>query len=117
MPRRKRIKDENPTPLVPATTPEGREQQLIARAMDLAERHLIDGTASSAEIVHFLKRGSIKEKLEETKLKRESDRLEAQTKSIQSMEDTKVLMEQAIRAMRSYQGDEDSFDEGEEDVA
>ena len=39
----------------PATTPEARENQLIAKAIDLAEKQLMDGTASSQVITHFLK--------------------------------------------------------------
>jgi hypothetical protein len=45
-------------------TPEEREDQLIARAVDLAEKKLIDGTAPSQVIVHYLKLGSTRERLE-----------------------------------------------------
>lgn len=48
----------------PATTPEARENQLIALAMDEAERKIREGTASSQLICHFLKLGSEKERLE-----------------------------------------------------
>lgn len=36
-----------------ALTPEDREQQLIAAAYDLAEERILNGTATSQEIVHF----------------------------------------------------------------
>ena len=39
----------------PALTPEAREQQLIAKATNLAEKQLDEGTASSQVITHFLK--------------------------------------------------------------
>ena len=45
-----------------ATSPEARENQLIALAVDLAEQQLRDGTASSQVISHFLKMASTKEK-------------------------------------------------------
>lgn len=48
----------------PATTPEARENQLIARAVDLAEKQLMEGTASTQVIVHYLRLGSTKERIE-----------------------------------------------------
>ena len=45
-----------------ALTPEARENQLIARAIDLAEKQLMEGTASSQVITHFLKLGPPKPK-------------------------------------------------------
>ena len=52
----------------PATTLEGREDQLIAAAMDLVERRIAEGTASAQETVHFLKLGSVRNQLEQNKL-------------------------------------------------
>ena len=46
----------------PAFTPEARENQLIALAVDRAEKQLRDGTASSQVITHYLKLGASKEK-------------------------------------------------------
>ena len=46
----------------PALTPEARENQLISLAVDLAERQLLEGTASSQVITHYLKLGSTKER-------------------------------------------------------
>ena len=37
----------------PATTPEDREGQITAMAMDLIERQIRDGTASSQILSHF----------------------------------------------------------------
>ena len=39
--------------LRPALSPEARENQMIALAVDLAEQQLIDGTASAQVITHF----------------------------------------------------------------
>ena len=44
----------------PALTPESRENQMIALAIDLAEKQLQEGTASSQVITHFLKLGTTK---------------------------------------------------------
>lgn len=97
----------------PAISPEARENQLIALAYDAAEQQLLDGTASSQVITHFLKMGTTRAELEKEKLRRENDMLEAKTKAYQSSEEIKELYEGAIKAMRIYQGqgDPDDYDE------
>lgn len=88
----------------PALTPEAREGQLIARAIDLAEQQLIDGTASSQVITHFLKLGSMREKLERERLEEENKLLKAKTKAYANAEEIKVLYSDALKAMRNYSG-------------
>ena len=94
----------------PALTPEARENQLIALAVDLVEQRLLDGTASSQETTHFLKLGSMRNRLEMEKLKEESQLLKAKTESIQSQKKSEELFLEAINAFRSYSGKEDSDD-------
>lgn len=95
----------------PAATPEARESQLVARAVDLVEQRLINGTATSQEVVHFLKLGSIKSKLEIEKLKKENELLKAKTEAIQSGQRMEELYAQAVAAMKSYSGhgDEEEY--------
>ena len=95
----------------PALTPEARENQMIALAVDLAEQQLRDGTASAQVITHFLKLGSTKAELEKEKLRHEV--LKAKAKTIESVEETKILYENALKAMRNYAGygDHDEYDE------
>lgn len=88
----------------PALTPEARENQLIALAVDLVEQRLLDGTASSQETTHFLKLGSMKNRLEMEKLKEENKLLQAKTESIQSAKRVEELYTEAINAMRLYSG-------------
>ena len=88
----------------PALTPEARENQLISLAVDLVEQRLIDGTASSQETTHFLKLGSIKNRLEMEKLEEENRLLKAKTESIQSQKRVEELYAEALNAMRSYAG-------------
>nr|WP_296955304.1 hypothetical protein [uncultured Mediterraneibacter sp.] len=90
--------------MIPAMTPEAREQQLIALAIDEAERQLIAGTASSQVITHFLKLASTKNELEKEKLRKENAVLEAKAKAYQSGEELKELCDNAIKAMRDYSG-------------
>ena len=47
-----------------ALTPEAREKQLIALAIDVAEEQMRNGTASSQVISHFLKLGSTRAQIE-----------------------------------------------------
>ena len=95
----------------PALTPESREKQLIAMAMDAAEQQLMDGTASSQVITHFLKLGSEREKLERERLAEENRLLKAKTHALENAEEIKVLYEKALKAMRNYggQGDPDEY--------
>lgn len=88
----------------PPINPEARESRMVAKAMDLAERQLEEGTASAQVITHFLKLATQREELEKEKLRIENKKIEAQIKSIESAEETKVLYENAIRAMKSYTG-------------
>ena len=94
----------------PALTPEARENQMIALAVDLVEQRLLDGTASSQETTHFLKLGSMKNRLEMEKLKEENKLLQAKTESIQSAKRIEELYTEAINAMRRYSGNGDGDD-------
>ena len=97
----------------PALTPEARENQLIVRAVDLAEERILNGTASSQIITHYLRLASSREKerLESAKLRKEIELLEARTKAIQEGRDIRELYENAMSAMRQYRG---SSDDGQE---
>lgn len=99
-------------PLRPALTPEARENQMIALAMDLVEQRLRDGTASSQETTHFLKAASNKHKLEMERLRLENELVAAKTKAIANAEEIKVLYEEALKAMRRYggHGDDDEYE-------
>lgn len=99
----------------PATTPEGRENQLISLAADLAEKQLREGTASSQVITHFLKLGSTREAVEQEKLQRENLLLAAKVDTIQSQQRIESMYEEALRAMRSYSGQEDEYDSDYDD--
>lgn len=87
-----------------AKTPEGREHQLIVLATDLVEKKMRAGTASSQEITHFLKLGSVREKLEQEKLRHENQFLQAKTEAMASMGRVEELMSEAILAFRGYSG-------------
>ena len=93
----------------PALTPESRENQMIALAEDLAEKQLLEGTASSQVICHYLKLGSMKERHEIEKLKADTQLQMAKVEALGSAQRVEVLYEEAMRAFRRYSGygDED----------
>ena len=88
----------------PALTPEARENQMISLAVDLAEKQLMEGTASSQVITHYLKLGSTKERLEKEKLEEENKLLKARTEALQSAKRVEELYADAISAMKKYSG-------------
>ncbi len=97
----------------PAFTPEARENQMIALAVDLAERQLREGTASSQVITHYLKLASSKDKLEQEILEKQKELLAAKTANLKSAAQTEELYKNALRAMRTYSGG--GTDENEEE--
>ena len=92
----------------PATTPEGREQQLVALAMDASERRIRNGTASAQELVYLMKVGSPTAKLEKQILEKQKELLAAKTEAIQSQKRVEELYADALKAMRSYSGSPDN---------
>lgn len=90
----------------PATTPEGIEDQMIALAVGVAKKQMEDGSASSQVITHYLKLATVREKLEQEKLARENELLRARVDSLGSSKRVEELYENAIKAMRSYTGQE-----------
>lgn len=91
----------------PATTPDERENQLIALASDLAEQQFLSGEASAQVLTHFLKLGSSRERLEQQRLKNEVALLETKRELMESEKRTESLMREALNAMRGYSGIED----------
>lgn len=99
----------------PALTPESREKQMISLAVDLAEKQLLDGTASSQVITHYLKLGTMKEQLEIKRIEQEIELQKAKTKALDNADEIKQLYKNALDAMRMYSGYGSSGDEDDED--
>lgn len=92
----------------PALSLEGREGQLCALAVDLAEKQLRDGTASSQIITHYLKLASVEKQLEMEILREQKKLITAKTEDIESRKEIKALYEDALKAMRTYSGQGDN---------
>ena len=97
----------------PAIDPENRMQQMVSKALDLAEKQLEEGTASSQVITHFLKYGTEKSKLEAEKIRYENELLQAKKVAIESQKSSEELFAKAIKAFATYSGqggDEDDYE-------
>jgi len=88
----------------PGLTPESRENQLISLAIDLAEKQLREGSASSQVISHFLKLGSTNNMLEKQILEKQTALLTAKTDALKSGKVIEELYSNALAAMRKYSG-------------
>lgn len=88
----------------PAATPEARENQLIAAAVDLAEKQIRDGTASSQVVTHYLKLGSSREKLEQLKIEKELELNDKKMEALEAQTNLQAVYTDALEAMRSYTG-------------
>lgn len=110
------VKPDTPK-FAPAITREGREAQVSMLAIDLAEKQIREGVASSQVIVHFLKLASTKEQLEKENLELKNELTKAKTEQIRQAKEIEALYADAIKAMRRYNGDTDDEDEfDEEDI-
>lgn len=114
MPPRRKMNEEKKPRRPPATTLEGRENQLISAAVDLAEKQILAGTASSQVVTHYLKLGSSREKLEQERLAKENELLAVKAEAMASQRRVEELYEGAISAMRSYTG-QDPLDNDNDD--
>ena len=94
----------------PATTPEGRENQMIALAMDLAEKRMRAGTASAQEVTHFLKLGSLNARTEREILEKQKELITAKTEAIRQAKKVDELYADAISAFKKYSGNQELDD-------
>lgn len=100
-------------PMRPALTPEARENQLISLAVDLAEKQLREGTASSQVVTHYLKLAATKEqrKIENEILENKKNLIAAKTESLQSAKRVEELYKNAMDAFKKYSGNGGAIDE------
>ena len=102
-----------PKTLQPALSDDAREKQLVSAALDLAEKRILDGTASSQVLTHFLKLGTAQARLDLEIKEEQKAMTKAKTEALLSEQRTEAMYEEALKAMRSYQGQD--VDESEEE--
>lgn len=88
----------------PATTPEEVERRMISLATDLARKQLEKGTASSQVITHYLKLGTIREQLDNERLRNENKLLKAKTDALNRQGDLETIVTKAMEALKHYNG-------------
>lgn len=89
-------------PTAPATTPEAREDQIIAMAYDAVEQRIAAGIATGPELVHFLRAGSTEGRLKKELLKKEKELMIAKAETFNTQKRMEDLYARAIQAMRDY---------------
>lgn len=87
----------------PGTTPSRREQQLIAKTVDLAERQIDEGTVSAQVMSHYLKMGSTREALEQEMMRERMLLMEQQRENLATAGRIEELIGEAVNAMKYYQ--------------
>ena len=91
-------------PRKPARTPEAREQEMTALAMDFAERQLRDGTAPAPLVMMFAKPGFQQTRLQNERLIRENKLLEAKVEQMESATQSNEKLDAVLRALQKYSG-------------
>lgn len=113
MPRGKKVTNMDvPSVMPPAASAEERENMLISLAYNLVEKRLLDGSASSQEVVTILRMGTMRERLERDNLSKKNELLTAQTEVARSQKNAEAAAERAIEAIMRYRGGS-SVDEDE----
>lgn len=100
----------------PATTPQAREDQLIAASFDLADKQISNGSVSAQVLTHYLKLGSSRERLEQQKLRQENELLKARVEQMLAAAHSEEMYAAALNAMRLYSGQEVSEDHEQYEV-
>lgn len=88
-------------------SPEAIENEMIALAYREVEYRIRTHKATAPELVHFLKMGSEKERLEREKLETEMKLQKVKADAIESGRHMEELYEDAINAMKLYSGAEE----------
>lgn len=96
----------------PGKTLEARERQMVALAVDQAEKLLMQGKAPTAVLVHYLRLGASDYPLRKERLQRQNELAAAKTEAINRQEDSAELYQNAIEAMQRYSGNygQEEFD-------
>lgn len=88
----------------PAASPEAREDQLTALALNAMEERVREGKATGAELVYLAKLGSVDTKLERDVRMRQKELMSAKTEAIRSAKRVEELYSEALSALRDYGG-------------
>lgn len=91
----------------PVYTATSRENEIIAMAYDRVEQRIREDRATGPELVHFLKMGSAKGRLEKEILEKEKELISAKTEALNTQRRMDELYSKAIDALKSYKSGDD----------
>lgn len=94
----------------PATTPQARENQLVALAYDVAEQMMRSGNPPAQVVTHFLKMGSSEHEVELRKKDEEIAYLRARNENLSRFDHGSELAAAALKALGQYRGEDDDED-------
>lgn len=86
------------------------EEQIIADAMNLVHRRILDGSVSPTEINACLRLASKKARLEQTLLEKKIEVLENQIESMKVQRERDDKIQEVIRSIKQYRGDDEQED-------
>lgn len=96
---------------LPALSPDANEGRMISLAMDLVEKRLRDGSATSQETTHFLKLASTKERIELEMMRKQMELMDAKIKSYEAQDKLEDMLTEALEAFKRYSGNGDDYRE------
>ncbi len=87
-------------------TPEQRDLELCNLAVNLAEKQLREGTATSQVITHYLKMASRQNELDLEKMRLENALLAAKERNLTALQQSDEKYVELIAVIKGYRGDE-----------
>lgn len=88
-------------------TVEARERQLIALAVNQAEKMLEEGKAPPAVLMHYLRLGASDYPLRKERLVRQNELFKVKAEAIERQDNLEEITKNAIEAMQRYSGNID----------
>lgn len=96
-----------PRQLRPSLSREADENQCISLSIDAAKRMLVEGTAPTSVILHFLKLATTREELERETIRLNQELTIAKKEMLESQARSEQLFADAMKAMQRYSGNDD----------
>lgn len=93
-----------PRRLRPGLSPEADENQLISLSIDAAKKMLVEGTAPTSIVLHYLKLATTRERMEREMMATQKELMEAKKQALESQAKVEQLYVNAMKAMQRYSG-------------
>lgn len=107
-PKKKKVYSEK---LPPARTREGRENQLIALAMDCLEERLKSGKATAQEILMLAREGLSSAKLDKDLKNHQVNLFDAKAENLKMDRMNQESLNEVLNLVKEYRGDDSQIDD------